>query len=112
MINLLNGNGCTKVTLCDVYHMLEMTTTLISISCLDAAGYCAHFRHGMCHIKVPDKKIIAEVPLQHGLYALGVCSSNSDVALLATQKLTLAQAHKVLGHISCQVILGWVILLV
>jgi hypothetical protein len=32
-------------------------------------------------------------------------SLNSDIALLATQKLTLAQAHKVLGHIHYRAIL-------
>jgi hypothetical protein len=37
--------------------------------------------------------------LQHGLYALGMSKPDQDVALSATQKLTLAQAHKVLGHI-------------
>jgi hypothetical protein len=94
IINLPNGDKSMEVTLHDVFHVPEMTTTLISVGCLDTAGYLAHFRHGMCHIKVPDNKIIAEVPLQHGLYVLGARSPNSDVALSATQKLTLAQATR------------------
>jgi hypothetical protein len=53
----------------------------------------------MCRIEAPDGNIIAEIPLQHGLYALGARNLKSDVALSATQKLTLLQAHKVLGHI-------------
>jgi hypothetical protein len=65
IINLLNGNESTEVTLRDVSHVPEMTTTLISVGCLDAARYLAHFGHGMCCIKVPDNKIIVEVLLQH-----------------------------------------------
>jgi hypothetical protein len=105
VINLPNGDESTEVTLRDVFHVPEMTTTLISVGRLDAAGYLAHFGRGMCRIEAPDNKIIAQVPLQHGLYALGARSPNSDVALSAIQKLTLAQAHKTLGHINCRAIL-------
>jgi hypothetical protein len=58
----------------------------------------------MCHIEAPDGNIIAEIPLQHRLYALGACNLKSDIALSASQKLTLLQAHKVLGHIHYQMI--------
>src|SRR5262245_30941426 len=104
-IRLPNKGDHTKVTLQDVYHVPDMTTTLISVACLDKAGFIAHFGRGLCRIEAPDNKVIAEIPLQHGLYALGVHNPNSNMALSATQKLSLAQAHKTLGHIHYRAII-------
>jgi hypothetical protein len=98
-ILLPNKGDFTEVTLQDVYHVPTMTTTLISVSRMDQAGYIAHFGHGVCAIEAPNKKIIAELPVRNGLYVLGVRKINSDTALSATQKLSLAQAHRALGHI-------------
>jgi hypothetical protein len=97
-IYLPNQGILLKVTLYDVYHVPNMMTTLISVACLDKAGYFAHFDQGLCHIKAQDNNIIAEIAFQHGLYALCRCKPSGNVALMATQKLTLAQAHRVMGH--------------
>src|SRR5262245_53499031 len=105
-IELPNKGTLTKVTLRDVYHVPDMTTTLISVARLDKAGFIAHFGQGHCRIEAPDKKMIAEIPLQHGLYVLGAHKSDNNVALSATQKLSLAQAHKTLGHIHYRMIVN------
>jgi hypothetical protein len=45
------------VTLCEVYHVPDMTTTLISVACLDRARYFVHFGQGICCIKAPIRTI-------------------------------------------------------
>jgi hypothetical protein len=81
--------------------------TLILVACLDKARFTAHFGWGQCQIESPNNQIIAEILLQQAICtaALGACNPNSDIALSATQKLTPAQAHKVLGHIHYRVTL-------
>jgi hypothetical protein len=53
-IHLPNRGKLSQVTLKDVYHVPDMTTTLISVACLDNAGYFAHFGRGVCRIEAPD----------------------------------------------------------
>jgi hypothetical protein len=62
-VNLLNDGHLTMVTLRNVYHVPEMTTTLILVACLDKAGFIVHFGQGLCRIESPDNQIIAEIPL-------------------------------------------------
>jgi hypothetical protein len=66
-LNLLNCGELTEITLHNIYYVPKMTTTLISVACLDNARYFACFGQGMCCIEAPDRNIIAEIPLQHGL---------------------------------------------
>src|SRR3984957_18516231 len=97
---LPNGNSSTPVTLKNVFYVPNMSVTLISIAKLDQAGYWATFGGGKCTIKAPDRKVIAQLPLTHGLYRVVTQNTGKQRANAVVQKLTLTEAHRVLGHIS------------
>jgi hypothetical protein len=73
---------------------------LISVSRLDAANFRAEFGGGYCSIRTPDGIEIGHVPALRGLYSIGNGLTRGHRANTAVQKLTLAQAHRVFGHIN------------
>jgi hypothetical protein len=78
-----------------------MATTLISISKLDVAGFRAKFGNGTCTIIAPDQRIIAQIPAAGGLYTIGNLTERmSEHANAAAQRISLTQAHRIMGHIS------------
>lgn len=84
-----------------------MAFTLISVSRLDKAGYKVSFGKGMCSIMNPKGRTIATVPHSDGLYRVAAPKSGSDTtyaAAVSPAKLTISEAHKKLGHISCRAI--------
>jgi hypothetical protein len=86
----------------DVIHAPEMVFTLISISRLDDAGCCALFGNGTCALKGADGKFFAQVGKTGGLYRIAIEAPTrpEPSANTVVRKMSLAEAHRVLGHIS------------
>ena len=55
----------TSVTLKNIYYVPSMAFTLVSISCIDNAGYALHNEGGTCMISGPKHKnrVIGCIPL-------------------------------------------------
>jgi hypothetical protein len=102
-ISLPNGATTTPVTLKDVLHVPDMETMLISIWRLDSAGFQAKFGRGVCTIAAPDGKIIGQIPGAGGLYTIAD-TTKTHHAGVAFQRLSLAEAHRTLGHVGHQAI--------
>ena len=99
-IELPNQSKTTTVLLKNALHAPGMAASLISVAKLDAAGLSALFEAGTCTIKAPDGRMISQIPLIRGLYAMQESAAMSHKANVAVRQLSLAEAHRVLGHIS------------
>jgi hypothetical protein len=102
-MELPNGSGTTKMKFKQVIHAPDMAFTLISISRLDKAGYKVVFEKGMCRIINPKGRVIATIPHSDGLYRIAAskASTGTTYAAAASGKMTISEAHKKLGHVSC-----------
>ncbi|KIN96787.1 hypothetical protein M404DRAFT_162291 [Pisolithus tinctorius Marx 270] len=69
-ISLPNGTTQTHIQLKDMLYAPKMGITLISISKLDITGYVALFCDKHCQIFNAQKKKVAKIPMQKGLYCL------------------------------------------
>ena len=101
-VELPNGSKKTKTVFKNAIHAPEMAFTLISISRLDKAGYSVTFNKGMCTIKDKTGCVIATIPHSDGLYRVVAPkeSGNRDYANVASEKMTISEAHRKLGHIA------------
>ena len=97
-----NGDSTTKITLKNIIHAPQIAATLVSVARLDKANYSANFANGISTLKSPSGKTIGIFPFCEGLYQTSVKPVIEEMmhANLATTKMSLAQAHRVLGHIS------------
>jgi hypothetical protein len=77
-----------------------MAFTLISTNRIASAGLAILFKGRMCKIlsKGPNWQVIAEIPQVEGLYS--VASQHREHANVAKVKLTVCEAHRILGHVS------------
>ena len=105
-VELPNGSKKTKTVFKNAIHAPDMAFTLISISRLDKAGYSVTFNKGMCTIRGKNGQTIATIPHSDGLYrVLGSNEpGNREYASIASEKLTISEAHRKLGHITHAVI--------
>jgi hypothetical protein len=101
-VELPNGSKKTKTIFKNAIHAPEMAFTLISISRLDKAGYSVTFNQGMCTIKNKGGLVIATIPHSDGLYRVVTPkdSGNRDYANIASEKMTISEAHRKFGHIA------------
>jgi hypothetical protein len=99
---LPNRSSLTTVVLKNAIHAPRMVFTLISIGQLDDAGCTALFGHGTCALKGPDQKFITQVKKTKGLYHAATKALTQPALRMnmAAHKMSLAEAHHVLGHIS------------
>ena len=81
-----------------------MGVTLVSISCLDSAGYAALFHDLCCRIFDSKKKQLAEIPANRGLYALKAPHRLYAGVAQANDPLTMEEIHSHLGHIAPEAI--------
>ena len=101
-IKLPNGDQKpTQITLMNVYYSPNMAYTLMSVSCVDQAGYSVTIKGGTCIIRSPKSKIIGQIPLSQGLYRI----SKSDLktyhsANSVSQTLSITELHRKMGHIN------------
>jgi hypothetical protein len=105
-MELPNGSGTTKMKFEQAIHAPEMAFTLISISRLDQAGYKVVFEKGMCRIINQKGRVIATIPHSDGLYRVMAAKLNpgKSYAATASEKMSISEAHRKLGHVSCQAI--------
>ena len=101
LLQVPNGSGSTKFRLKDVAYAPDMAYTLISVAKLDAIGCSAEFRQNQCLVKTSQGKIVATIPKIDGLYRVKRGNIRTEEANIATrtQRLSLAEAHRALGHI-------------
>ena len=101
-VELPNGSKKTKTIFKNAIHVPDMAFTLISISRLDKAGYSVTFNKGMCTIKNRNRHTIATIPHSDGLYRVVTPkqSVNRDYANVTSEKMTISEAHRKLGHIA------------
>jgi hypothetical protein len=95
------GQKKTTVTLKNTIYAPKMAFTLISTNWITAAGLAVLFEGHMCKILLhaPKQDIIAEIPQVQGLYSV-VTVNQKQHDNLARQKLTIADLHCKLGHVS------------
>jgi hypothetical protein len=93
----------TLVTLKNVYYAPSMAFTLISVSCIDRAGFALHIENCICSISTPTSRIIGRIPLIRGLYRVPqgpMLPPRSHVATLATRLMSITELHQKMGHIN------------
>ena len=79
-----------------------MVFTLISISCLDKAGFPITVNKGMCTVKDSQNKMIATIPCGGGLYKITTQNNKNTIEMVNTTstKMSISDAHRKLGHIA------------
>jgi hypothetical protein len=92
-----NGKSLTKLLLCGVLHVPSMGLTIVSVGCLDEAGYGIFLRGNACHIYNISKTIIGQIPpATNRLYWV----EHGDTMFHWTDLLPLEELHCKLGHIA------------
>src|SRR6202522_4108982 len=101
-IEIPNGSAKTKTVFKNAIHAPDMAFTLISISRLDQAGYTVTFNKNMCTIMNPSGKVIGKIPHSNGLYKISgpMSPAANETVNLASNKMTISEAHKKFGHIA------------
>ncbi|OBZ69824.1 Retrovirus-related Pol polyprotein from transposon TNT 1-94 [Grifola frondosa] len=97
------GDEVRTITLDNVLYAPDLAFCLISISCLDEAGYSVTFEKGVCRIN--DRKtrcVVGRIQSKNGLYPIKHSAAEiPTVAALNTHvKLTAMELHRRMGHIS------------
>ena len=95
----------TSIILKNVYYAPSMAFTLISVSCIDNAGFAIHVEDSMCKISTPKPKprVIGQIPLLRGLYRVPHISPSPPLyhqAALATRLMTITELHQKMGHVN------------
>ncbi len=101
-----HGKSATKVTLFNTYYFPHLVFTLISVSCLDTAGYSLTVEDGNCYIKTlkPNRHVIGIVPKINELYCIQGSTNHHHskplTAAAATPQISISQFHCIMGHAS------------
>ena len=101
-LDLPNGSKMMKVIFKNAVHSPMMAFTLISISKLNLSGHKVIFHNQMCTIQDTKGQIIAKIPHSQGLYRVLIENEKQSSlhANAATEKMSISEAHRKLGHIS------------
>jgi gag-polypeptide of LTR copia-type/GAG-pre-integrase domain len=102
-IDLPNGSKRTAFTFKAAIHSPDLAFTLISVRRLDTAGYTVTFSKGMCQMVNKNGRTLATIPHSDGLYRI-TTSKEVDYANVSSSKISINDAHRRLGHISCDAI--------
>jgi hypothetical protein len=101
ILRVLNGSTVTDLVLQDAVYALSMVFTLISVGQLDKRGYELIFGNLQCTLRDPEtREVVAQLLWVNGLYRTQCRHPETLYASIAVRKLTLAEAHRVLGHIN------------
>ena len=105
-IELPNGSKRTKMVFKNAVHSPEMAFTLLSISKLDKSGHKVVFHKQICTIQDSKGHTLAKIPHSEGLYRVlaETHSTTQHTAIAAVEKMSIAEAHRKLGHISSDAI--------
>jgi hypothetical protein len=103
-IMLPNGNDkSTRITLKEVYYSPIMAFTLISVSCVDRAGFSLSIKGGICEIRTATSKIIGRIPQIRGLYRISDTNSPTcptHTANIAEKQISINELHRRMGHVN------------
>jgi hypothetical protein len=101
---LPNGNQkSTRITLKEVYYSPIMVFTLISVSCVDRAGFSLLIKGGFCEIRTAASKVIGRIPQLRGLYRISSTTSSSHpthTANVADKQISISELHRRMGHVN------------
>lgn len=101
------GKKPTPITLTNTYYSPALAFTLISVSCMDKAGFSLTIEDSCCTIRGPRPKraTLGIIPIRSGLYRVtsGKAPETTLIAAAAsTQRLTMHQFHCIMGHVNEQ----------
>ena len=102
-IELPNGDQKpTPITLKNAYYSPHMAFTLMSVSCVDKAGYSLFIKGGSCIIRSPKSNIIGRIPEVRGLYRVSDSphSPSTHVANTASKLMSISELHRRMGHVN------------
>ena len=101
-IELPNRSKRTKMVFKNAVHSPKMAFTLLSISKLDKSGHKVVFHKQICTIQDSKGHTLAKIPHSEGLYRVlaETHSTTQHTAIAAVEKMSIAEAHRKLGHIS------------
>jgi hypothetical protein len=102
-IDLPNGPKQTAFIFKGAIHSPDLAFTLILVRRLDTAGYTVTFSKGMCQITNKNARTLATIPHSDGLYRI-TTSKEVKYANISSSKISINDAHRKLGHISCEAI--------
>jgi len=95
-------NGCTTTTICltSVLYTPSIGVTLVSVGCIDDAGYMCLFGNGCCEICSSDRELVGVIPKRQALYQVirDVEKPSAHVAKLT--EITVMDLHHCMGHIA------------
>jgi GAG-pre-integrase domain len=79
-----------------------MAFTLISVSCVDRAGFSLFIKGGACVIRSPKSNIIGHIPGVQGLYRVSdsLVSPRAHVASAAVKQISITELHQRMGHVN------------
>ena len=98
-------NGDQKPTLImlkNAYYSLHMAFTLMSVSCVDRAGFSLFIKGGACIIHSPKSNIIGRIPEVRGLYHVSdsLVLPCAHVASAAVKQISITELHQSMGHVN------------
>jgi hypothetical protein len=105
-IMLPNGNQkSTSITLKEVYYSPIMAFTLISVSCVDRAGFSLFIKGGICEIRTSASKVIGLIPQTRGLYRISDSRTRmsyppTHTASVADKQISINELHRRMGHVN------------
>ena len=102
-ITLPNGwQNSITITFKEVYYSPIMAFTLISVSCIDRAGFSLIFGGGICKIKTSSGKTISCIPQVRGLYHVTNTKSlsHSNTANITSKEISISELHQRIGHVN------------
>jgi gag-polypeptide of LTR copia-type/GAG-pre-integrase domain len=102
-VELPNGDQKpTPITLKNAYYSPHMAFTLMSVSCVDQAGYSLFIKGGTCIICSPKSNIIGRIPEVRGLYHVSdsLALPRAHVASAAVKQISISELHQQMGHIN------------
>ena len=81
-----------------------MAFTLVSVSCVDRAGFSLIIGGGICEIKTTKSKVIGRIPQIRGLYRIqdskSLSPQSTQSASLAVKQMSIIELHKRMGHVN------------
>jgi len=101
LIDIPNGDTTSNILLKDVLYAPSMGVTLVSISCIAAAGSTVIFSGDNCRIFNNSKSLLGKIEMSQGLYR--VYSAHEEPAGYARrvkELLTIDELHRRLGHVA------------
>ncbi len=99
-LEVLNGNGHSRILLRDILYSPIMGITLVSIGQITSAGSSVLFHGDTCQIYSPSKTLLAQIPKRGGLYQnYNPRSTDTGYTRKVKELLTIDELHRRLGHV-------------